>query len=109
MEWVGQYWIQWSFGLMGSIFSGLFLWFGKKFKLSMTAQKAVNKGVQALLRDRIIQAYNHYMERGECPIYALDNVLALFKEYKALDGNGAIERLVGELKNLPIDRHFKEV
>ena len=41
-------------------------------------ENAVGLGVQALLRDRIIQAYNHYTEKGCCPIYGLENVEEMY-------------------------------
>ena len=58
-------------------------------------------GVRALLRDRIIQAYNHYKDKGCCPIYAMENVERLYKAYHALRGNGTVTSLVEELKALP--------
>ena len=64
---------------------------------------AVALGVQALLRDRIIQAYNHYQEKGCCPIYGMENVLAMYKQYHNLGGNGAITELVEKLKELPTE------
>ena len=64
-------------------------------------EDAVGLGVQALLRDRIIQAYNHYIEKGYCPIYALENVEEMYRQYHALGGNGAITELVERVKELP--------
>ena len=37
----------------------------------------VRQGLQALLRDRIINAHSHYMDKGEFPIYARDHAAAL--------------------------------
>lgn len=39
----------------------------KKYKQADARQKAVELGVQALLRDRIVQSYYHYEERGWIP------------------------------------------
>lgn len=109
MDWIAQHWQQALYTLVLAAITGTLSWMGKRVKDTIRSQKSVNNGVQALLRDRIIQAYNHYMDRGECPIYALENVLALYKEYKALGGNGAIERLVNELKSLPTEKNHREV
>lgn len=65
--------------------------------------QALEAGVLSLLRDRIIERYNHYMEQGYIPIYGLENVLALYKAYKKLGGNGTITKLVEALKKLPTD------
>lgn len=89
-EFFVQYWLQVVLTLLTSgltILGGMVL--------------ALFSGVRALLRDRIIQAYNHYIEKGCCPIYGLENVEKMYKAYHLLRGNGTITRLVEELKQLP--------
>lgn len=68
------------------------------------SSRALKMGVQALLRDRIIQAYNHYRDKGEYPIYARQNVESLYKQYHALGGNGVVTGLVRTLDDLPTER-----
>lgn len=66
---------------------------------------ALKAGVQALLRDRIIQAYNHYVQdKGWIPIYAKESIDACYKSYEALGDNGVIDNLmeqINELQNYP--------
>lgn len=66
---------------------------------------ALKAGVQALLRDRIIQAYNHYVQdKGWIPIYAKESIEACYKSYEALGDNGVIDNLmeqINELQNYP--------
>lgn len=63
---------------------------------------ALKAGVQALLRDRIIQAYNHYVQdKGWIPIYALESINVCFKSYEALGENGVINGLMEQLNDLP--------
>lgn len=63
---------------------------------------ALMAGVQALLRDRIIQAYNHYVcEKGWVPIYAKESIDACYKSYEALGDNGVIDSLMEQLNELP--------
>lgn len=62
--------------------------------------KAVDNGVLALLRDRIIERYNHYMEQRYIPIYGLENVLAMYAAYHALGGNGTVTKLIDALREL---------
>lgn len=61
----------------------------------------VRQGLQALLRDRIINAHSHYMNKGEYPVYARENVNAMYKSYHALGGNGTVTAIVRELEQLP--------
>lgn len=63
---------------------------------------ALRAGVQALLRDRIIQAYNHYAcEKGWIPIYAKESIDACYRSYEALGDNGVIDSLMEQLNELP--------
>ena len=65
-------------------------------------QHAVEAGIRALLRDRILQAYYHYSERKWITLHGLENVNALYKEYHALGGNGAVTKLVEDLRELEV-------
>lgn len=58
---------------------------------------------QAILRDRIIQMYNIYKEKGYMPIYARESLEHMFNEYKKLGGNGVIKTLVERLYQLPTE------
>ena len=62
---------------------------------------ALKEGMQALLRDRIIQAYNHYSDKGWIPIYAMESVEACYKSYEELGQNGVIDNLMKQLRALP--------
>ena len=68
--------------------------------------EALKEGLQALLRDRIIQAYNHYVkEKKWIPIYAKESLVASYESYEALGANGVIDDLMAEINALP---NYKE-
>ena len=97
LEFVIKYWIQFGFGIIST---GIMAIFARLFK----RQKAIENGVKALLRDRIIQSCNNYRDKGYCPLYVRDNINNLFKEYKELGGNGTVEALINETKELPWEK-----
>lgn len=104
LEWLFQYWVE-------ALFGGLIALLGLGYRQLAKQGKrwgAVGGGVQALLRDRIIQAYNHYTDKGFCPIYAMENVEAMYKQYHALGGNGTITELVERLKEMPTEPRKEE-
>ena len=68
---------------------------------------ALKEGMQALLRDRIIQAYNHYSDKGWIPIYGMESIEACYKSYEELGENGVIDNLMRQLRELP--NHYTEV
>lgn len=99
-DWIIQYWLAVVFGITSTFFGFVI----KKLEKKVNEQEAVKMGVQALLRDRIIQTYTHYNEMGFCPIYARENINALVKEYYNLGGNGVVHSLMDKLDELPTER-----
>lgn len=94
MDFVIQYWIEFIFGLVGT-------WMIAYMKKQKRENRAIKNGMQAVLRDRFIQMYNHYMERGCLPIYAWENIESMYNAYHDLGGNGTITELYNKLKKLP--------
>lgn len=63
--------------------------------------KAVENGVQSLLRAEIIRQNEKWVERGYCPVYAKDAVRREYEAYHALGGNGVITDLYNDILALP--------
>jgi hypothetical protein len=74
----------------------------KQLRASAYRQAAMKQGIRALLRDRIVQAYYHYAERGWITLHGLENVEALYREYHALGGNGTVTKIVEDLRELDV-------
>lgn len=84
-------------GVLGALTAYL----GTMYRIKKKENDALKAGVQALLRDRIIQAYNHYVcEKGWVPIYAKESIDACYKSYEALGNNGVINNLMQQLNEL---------
>lgn len=108
MGWIAQYWIEAGFGvLFTTIMLGAKRIFNK-FKAIKAEQEAQSRGIQALLRDRIVQAYYHYCEDKVITLHGLENVNAMYAEYHSLGGNGTITKLVEEMRKYEVvDRRDK--
>jgi hypothetical protein len=96
-----RYWLEVVFGVITAAMAAGWKCLSNKIKKQNNDQKALKDGTQALLRNAIIQQHEKYIERGEIPIYGLENVLSMYGAYHALDGNGTITKIVEELKKLP--------
>ena len=101
MNFIIEYWLEALFAALIGIFGFLCGKLAKRAQKERAEQEAIKRGIQALLRDRIIQAYWHYKEKECCPIYALENIEDMYIEYTNLGGNGTVTKLVKELKELP--------
>lgn len=89
------------FGLLSAGIMAMIALLNSRLKSRVREQDAIKAGMQAILRDRIIQAFNHYAEKGFCPIYARDNITHMYEAYHNLGGNGTITELYEKLLNLP--------
>ena len=73
----------------------------KRVQKQLCDQQSLREGTQALLRNEIIKEYDKYMGREWIPIYAMENMNAMYKAYRALGGNGTITKLMEEIRELP--------
>lgn len=89
------------FTLLCAIFTILFKRLFKKLKESKDRQKAVEAGLQALLRNELVRRYREYKAKGELSILDKENIEMMFKEYQNLGGNGTVKELITELIELP--------
>lgn len=104
IDFIVKYWLEFVFAIVSSGLGWGYRTLAKRIKENNIKQMAIEEGIQALLRDRIILAYNHYMEKGFMPIYAHENVDELYNQYHALGGNGTVTKLIEKLKELPTDK-----
>ena len=102
VEWIAKYWLE-------VLFSGLLTGLGFIVKLMWQRQKredlrqqAIELGIQALLRDRVVQAYYHYIERGWITLHGLEAAEKMYTEYHNLGGNGTVTKLMEDLRELPV-------
>jgi hypothetical protein len=63
--------------------------------------KATQLGVQALLRDRLLQAFEFYLTRGWISAGERDNVDNMYKQYEALGENNVISDIYNDVRALP--------
>jgi len=72
-----------------------------KVKKNQAKEKAIEEGVQALLRNELVREYREYKSKGELSILDKENIEAMFNQYKNLGGNGTVKHLIEELMELP--------
>lgn len=103
-----EYWALWFMGLIGAAIT---VYIKKQIKRIETKQEteakkqvAIEGGMQALLRDRLIQSYNYHTTKGYCEIHNRDNITNMYKQYHNLGENGVIDRLMDELLELPVKK-----
>ena len=64
--------------------------------------RAVKRGVQALLRDRLIQGYKYYAKQGWADVDDRSNLENVYVQYHALGANGVMDDLRKRFLDLPL-------
>ena len=70
--------------------------------------KASQRGTKALLANEITKAHNFYMKQRRCHVNEKRVVMDMHQEYKALGGNGILNKLINDILNLPEYDYDKE-
>ena len=78
----------------------------QKHKIDETGRQIqlVSDGICELLRVKLIEYHDYYMEVGSIPSYVFDNFSSMYNTYHSLGGNGMITHMYEELKELPINK-----
>lgn len=84
-----------------SIFSAIVAYMIGKVAGGFKRMEALERGVQAILRDRLYQAYNHFMEKGYAPLYARENFENMYQQYHNLGKNGVMDDIRDKFLELP--------
>ena len=71
-------------------------------KVSRKEKKADNKGTMLLLRVQLIEYHEKWMKRGYNTRHGYTNFVEMYEVYHELGGNGMVEQLYQEIKELPI-------
>ena len=64
---------------------------------------ALREGMQAMLRDRILELYSHCKKQGFVNTYEARNMDHMYDAYHRLGGNGMITSVHEQFIKLPID------
>lgn len=101
-EFILKYWVE---VLLTGISSFVILTYKKikdRFKRQDEKREAIEKGVQALLRNELIQRFREYKLAGEMTLLDKENMEHMFTEYFNLGGNGMMQEVYTEFKEIPI-------
>lgn len=108
-EFITKYWLEVLFGLVCTVFSFLFKKIikrqeeeKKKREEQEKKSKAIENGVQALLRNELIKNFREYKMKGAATLLDKENMEHMFTEYFNLGGNGMIQEVHDEFLAIPI-------
>ena len=81
---------------------GLLAAFAGFVRLQVKQNRAIKAGLQAMLRDRLLQAYHHCKNMGRADPDDRTNFENLYTQYQSLGGNGVMDDIRQKFFNLPM-------
>lgn len=75
-------------------------------RLQQTRQRddLVEEGLTAILRIKLIEQHDKWVEKKVIPFYALENWDKMFDIYQKLGGNGVVAQMDKEIHTLPVNQ-----
>lgn len=108
LDFITDNWVAWLFA-GGWALSKINL---KRLRKKMQAEELKNRaiaiGVQAMLRDTIVNTYNKYKDRGYMPIYARESLKKIYEAYQGLGGNDVAHDLYEKMRHWGTDPDDRE-
>lgn len=89
--------------LVTFVCGGVVTFLTARYKFHRKREKALEEGVQALLRAEIIRQYEKHIERGFCPLYAKEALKREYHAYHELGGNDVATELYHKVLELPTE------
>ena len=104
LAYIGEHWLEWLFAIVTGVIAFGYKNISHRLAEEREKNKAIAEGVQALLRENIVNSYNKYSDRGFCPIYAKESLKKAYMAYAALGGNSVAETLYKKILEMPEER-----
>ena len=100
-EWIARYWVEWLFGIVAALAAASYRRVNRHMRHAQKKDRALDDGMRALLRDRIISACDRCFEKGYAPVYARENISSMYDAYHSLGGDGIVTDMVRQTMKLP--------
>lgn len=69
---------------------------------SMNEYKCVKSSQRLLIKDRIVEAHDYFCGKGNIGKYSRSILDELYEQYCSMGGNGFVESLMDDIRELPI-------
>ena len=97
LDYIQAHWLEWLFAVLLGILGWGYRTISARLQEEHEKNEAICIGVQALLRESIVNGYNKYSDKGYCPIYAKESIKKAYKAYAALGGNDVATSLYNKI------------
>lgn len=104
-SYISAHWVQWLFAGLLAVLGWGYRTVSARLRAEQDKNEAIAEGVQALLRESIVNSYNKYSERGACPIYGKESVKKAYAAYHQLGGNDVATELYQKILKMEEEKN----
>lgn len=101
LQFVSSHWVEWLFTAAVAFLGWEYKRIYARLQIEQKKNEAIAEGVQALLRESLVDNYNKYSEKGFCPIYAKESIKRAYSAYHELEGNDVATELYKKMLSMP--------
>ena len=101
ISFISAHWTEWLFTAALAVLSWAFRGVRTQLREERERNENIANGVQALLRESIVNGYNRYSDKGYCPIYAKESIKRVYSSYHDLGGNDVATELYQKMLKMP--------
>ena len=101
ISFISAHWTEWLFTAALAVLSWAFRGVRAQLREERERNEYIAAGVQALLRESIVNGYNRYSDKGYCPIYAKESIKRVYSSYHDLGGNDVATELYTKILKMP--------
>lgn len=107
VDFIIKYWLETLFtaviGIFGFVIKAKFKEIKEKQEEQTKKNQAIERGVQALLRNELIRRFREYKTKGKMSMLDKENMDHMFEEYFNLGGNGMMHDVYKEFQEIEIE------
>lgn len=85
-----------------SLIAVIFGFIASRLKKTRAEVDAVKRGIQALLRDRLLETYQQAFVQGYADITVRENFVNMYNQYHNLGKNGVMDDIKDKFLDLPV-------
>ena len=97
IAYISAHWVEWIFAALMAALGWGYKNVSARLKKEQLKNEAIAEGVQALLRESIVENYNRYKEENSCPLVVKQSVSRVFEAYHKLGGNDIATELYNKI------------
>lgn len=96
-----EYWLEFFCGIVALALMAMWCYLKKRINKEKIEEESVEKGMRALLHDKLFEGCSFYTKRGWLSYKELKNMQYIYEAYHGLGGNGTGTTAFEDIQKLP--------